>query len=244
MTTERERKIKTLSYRVTNWTIKGLTRILCRVDDAQLERVPQQGPLIVIVNHINFMEVPLLATHLLPRPVFGLAKAESWDNPVIKFLWSQWDAIPVARGEADTSAVRQSLEVLKRGDIMMMAPEGTRSGHGRLQRAQGGVAFIALRSGAPMIPVVHYGGETFWDNFRRLRRTDFRIVVGHPFYLDDGGVRADQSVRQQMTTEIMYQIAALLPEQNRGVYSDLSAATEQYLRFPPGAQSNLACAST
>jgi 1-acyl-sn-glycerol-3-phosphate acyltransferase len=244
MTTERERKSKTLSYRVTTGTLKALTRILCRVDDAQMERVPQHGPLIVIVNHINFMEVPLLATHLLPRPVFGLAKAESWDNPFLKFLWGQWEAIPVARGEADTSALRQCLEVLERGDIMMLAPEGTRSGHGRLQRAQAGVAFIALRSGAPMIPVVHYGGEAFWDNFRRLRRTDFHIVVGHPFCVDDGGVRADQSARQQMTAEIMYQMAALLPEQNRGVYSDLSAATEHYLRFPPGSQSNLTHAST
>jgi 1-acyl-sn-glycerol-3-phosphate acyltransferase len=244
MTTEREKKIKTLTFRVTTGTIKWLTRVLCRVYDAQLEKVPWQGPLIVIVNHINFMEVPLLGTHLLPRPAFGLAKAESWNNPFLRFLWGQWEAIPVERGEADTSALRESLAVLERGDIMMVAPEGTRSGHGRLQRGQAGTAFLSLRSGAPMIPVVHYGGEAFWDNFRRLRRTDFHIVVGHQFYLDAGGARVNQAMRRQMTDEIMYQMAALLPEQYRGVYSDLSAATEEYLRFPPGAQSNLPQPST
>ena len=153
MTTERAKKSKTLTFRVVTGTIKWLTRVLCRVHDAQLEKVPWKGPLIVITNHINFMEAPLLGTHLLPRPAFGLAKAESWDNPFLRFLWGQWEAIPVKRGEADTSALRQCLEVLERGDIMMIAPEGTRSGHGRLQRAQAGVAFIALRSEAPMIPV-------------------------------------------------------------------------------------------
>ena len=244
MTTERAKKSKTLTFRVVTGTIKWLTRVLCRVHDAQLEKVPWKGPLIVITNHINFMEAPLLGTHLLPRPAFGLAKAESWDNPFLRFLWGQWEAIPVKRGEADTSALRQCLEVLERGDIMMIAPEGTRSGHGRLQRAEAGVAFIALRSGAPMIPVVHHGGEAFWDNFRRLRRTDFSIIVGNQFYLDDGGVRADQSTRQIMTTEIMYQMAALLPEQYRGVYSDLPAATERYLRFSPGSQSNLSQPTT
>jgi 1-acyl-sn-glycerol-3-phosphate acyltransferase len=99
--------------------------------------------------------------------------------------------------------------------------------------------FLALRSGAPLLPVVYYGGELFWRNLARLRRTDFHIVVGQPFYLDAGGVKVTRQVRRQMTDEIMYQIAALLPLAYRGVYSDLPAATETYLRFPPGAESNL-----
>jgi 1-acyl-sn-glycerol-3-phosphate acyltransferase len=96
-----------------------------------------------------------------------------------------------------------------------------------------------LRSGAPLLPMVYYGGELFWRNLARLRRTDFHIVVGQPFYLDAGGVKVTRQVRQQMTDEIMYQMAALLPPVYRGVYSDLAAATEAYLRFPPGAESNL-----
>ncbi|HEY68873.1 MAG TPA: 1-acyl-sn-glycerol-3-phosphate acyltransferase, partial [Thermoflexia bacterium] len=73
----------TLTYRAVTSTIKGLTRLLCRVDDAQLARVPDRGPLIVVANHVNFLEVPLLYTHLLPRPVTGFAKAENLSNPIL-----------------------------------------------------------------------------------------------------------------------------------------------------------------
>jgi 1-acyl-sn-glycerol-3-phosphate acyltransferase len=87
--------------------------------------------------------------------------------------------------------------------------------------------------------VVFYGGEVFWHNLPRLRRTDFHIIVGQPFWLDAGGVKVTRQVRQRMTDEIMYQIAALLPPAYRGVYSDLASASEAYIRFPPGAMSNL-----
>jgi 1-acyl-sn-glycerol-3-phosphate acyltransferase len=191
------------------------------------------------MNHINFLDAPLLYTFLLPRPVFGLAKIEAWDNPFQRFLGNLWDAIPLNRGEADVGALREATKRLEEGQILVLAPEGTRSGHGRLLKGLAGVAFLALRTGAPLLPVAHYGGEVFWSNLKRLRRTDFHIVVGQPFELDTRGVRVTGEVRQQMTDEIMYQIAALLPVQYRGVYSDLGAATEEYIRFPRGALSNL-----
>ena len=229
----------TLTYQVVTSTLKGLTRLLCRVDDAQLERVPAQGPLIIVANHVNFLEAPLIYTHLQPRPVTGFAKAETWENPVLGALFSLGRAIPLRRGEADIAALRQALKALEAGQILAITPEGTRSGHGRLQPGHPGVVLLALRSGAPLLPVVYHGGELFWRNLSRLRRTDFHIVVGQPFYLDADGVKVTHQVRQQMVDEIMYQVAALLPPAYRGVYSDLAAATEAYLRFSPGAESNL-----
>lgn len=221
--------------------IKGLIRLLCRVDDAQLTRVPDRGPLIIVANHINFLEVPLLYTHLLPRPVVGFAKVETWDNPILGPLFSLFRAIPLDRGEADVRAFRAALRALEAGCILAVAPEGTRSGHGRLQRGLPGVVWLALRTGAPLLPVAYYGGECFWRNLLRLRRTDFHIVVGQPFRLDSCGVQVTRQVRRQMVDEVMYQIAALLPPAYRGVYADLAAATEVYLRFPPGVPSNLVC---
>ncbi|MFQ6101943.1 MAG: lysophospholipid acyltransferase family protein [Anaerolineae bacterium] len=229
----------TLTYRVVTSSIKGLIRLLCRVDGAQLAQVPDQGPLIVVANHVNFLEVPLLYTHLQPRPVTGFAKAENWDNPTLRPLADLWGAIPLNRGEADVAALRRALKVLEAGHILAVAPEGTRSGHGRLQPGHPGVVFLALRSSVPLLPIVYYGGELFWHNLAHLRRTDFHIVVGQSFYLDASGVKVTRQVRQQMTDEIMYQMAALLPPAYRGVYSDLAAATESYLRFPPGTESNL-----
>jgi len=229
-----------LTYRVVTSSIKGLTRFLCQIDDEQLERVPERGPLILAVNHINFLEAPIFYTHLHPRPVTGFVKAENLEHPFFgPLLFGLWGGIPIRRGEADMTAFRQALAALEEGQILAVAPEGTRSGDGRLQQGRPGIAFLTLRSGAPVLPMICYGGETFWDNLSHLRRTDFRIVVGQPFHLDASGAKVTRQVRQQMTDETMYQIAALLPPAYRGIYSDLAAATETYLRFPPGAASNL-----
>ena len=215
---------------------------LCRVDDAALARVPRAGPLILAGNHINFLEVPVLYTRLMPRPLSVLAKAETWDNPVVGWLFDtlgKGQAIPVRRGEADLEALRLSLAVLEKGQMLALAPEGTRSGTGCLQRGQPGVTLLALRSGAPILPVVYFGGEQVWQNLKRLRRTDFHVRVGTPFYLEAGGQRVTRDMRQQMTDELMWQLAALLPPAYRGVYADLTAATETYLRFPAGSASHV-----
>jgi len=220
-----------LALRVVNTSLQGLTRLLCRVDDAHLARVPATGPLILVANHINFLEVPLIYTHLMPRPVTGFAKAETWDNPAMAMLFDLWQAIPLRRGEADLEAMRQALSVLQAGGILAVAPEGTRSGHGRLGRGNPGVVLLAQMSGAPLLPLVYYGGESFKENIKRLRRTDFHIVVGQPFTIQTQGVSVNRQVRQQIADEIMYQLAALLPPPYRGHYSDLHAATQTYLRF-------------
>jgi len=227
----------TAAGRLVDAVISGLLRIICKVDGKQIEKVPAHGPLILITNHVNFLEIPVIHCRLRPRRVIGLAKAEAWENPVLRWLFDQWEAIPIRRGESDIGALRQALDALKRGEILGLAPEGTRSGHGRLQRGHTGIVTIALRSGAPLLPFVFYGGEAFRQNVRRLRRTPFHIVVGEPFTLDAGEERMDRDVRQRITDEVMYRLAALLPPAYRGRYADLEAATEKYLRFttPPGA---------
>ncbi len=221
----------TIAQRVVNPSIKRLTRILCRVDGVQLERVPACGPLILVINHINFLEVPLLYTHLQPRPVSTLAKAETWHNPALAFLADLWGAIPLRRGEADVAAVQAGLAALKAGYILAVAPEGTRSGDGCLQRGHPGVVTLALRSGAPLLPLAHYGGERFYRNVGTLRRTDFHIVVGQPFMLDALGIKVTREVRQQMADEIMYRLAALLPPAYRGAYAGLESAAARAPRF-------------
>ena len=235
----KEGKSKTLTYRAVNVAIKSLAHILCRIDVAQLARVPERGPLIVVMNHINFLDGPVVYTHLLPRQMTGFVKSEDLEHPFFgPLLIGLWEGIPLRRGEADTSAFRQALQALKAGRILAVAPEGTRSGHGHLQQGHPGIAFLAVRSGVPVLPLACHGGETIWDNVPRLRRTDFHVIVGQPFHLDARGVKVTRHVRQKMTDEIMYQIAALLPPAYRGVY-DMSAATENYIRFASGTKSNL-----
>ncbi|MEA1976720.1 MAG: lysophospholipid acyltransferase family protein [Chloroflexota bacterium] len=229
----------TLTNRLVNATIKRLTRMVCRVDDGQVVRIPTQGPLIIVSNHINFIEPLVVYTHLLPRPMAFFAKIESWDNKLIGWLFDMWGGIPLKRGSADVGAVRLGLAALENGTILAVAPEGTRSGDGNLMEAHPGVVTMALHSGAPLIPMACYRHEDFWDNITHLRRTDFRIAVGHPFTLQTNDMRATREVRRQMVDEIMYQIAALLPPSYRGFYANLSDATETYLRFPEASVSSL-----
>jgi 1-acyl-sn-glycerol-3-phosphate acyltransferase len=224
---------------LTNLVVKGLTTVLCRVDGEQLKRVPTTGPLIMVSNHVNFLEAPAVYTRLMPRPLTGYAKIESWDNKLMGWLFDVWGIIPIRRGEADKSAVKSGLQVLKGGGILTIAPEGTRNREGRLLRGRPGVVMLALLSGAPLLPVVHYGHENYRDDFRSFRRTELHVVVGDPFTLDKRGEKVTSEIRQKMVDEIMYQMAALLPPQNRGAYFDFSMATEKYLNFVPPARSNL-----
>lgn len=220
-----------VSLRIVNSTMKSITRILCRVDDSQLGRVPKKGPLILVANHINFLEVPIMYTHLMPRPLTGFAKAETWENPAMALLFDLWNAIPLRRGDVDLEAMRRAIQVLQGGGILAVAPEGTRSGDGRLRRGHPGVVLLAEMSSAPLLPVVYYGGERFKENIRRLRRTEFNIVVGQSFLIRTGGVRLSHDLRQQITDEIMYRLAALLPPAYRGCYSDLGSAPPTHLYF-------------
>jgi len=229
----------TMKSQLVNFTIKRITHILCRIDADQLSRVPVKGPLIIVANHVNFLEVPIIYTHLLPRPVTGFAKAETWDNSAMAYLFDLWGGIPIHRGTADVTAIRRGLAALEAGHILAVAPEGTRSDHGRLQRGHPGVVMLALHSGAPLLPMVYFGAEKFRHNLARLRRTDFHVEVGHLFYLNAEGVKVTQEVRRQMTDEIMWQLAALLPPAYRGDYSEVDAATETYLQFPSMSESNL-----
>ena len=226
-------------FHTTNFVIKYFFRTILRVDSTQLSKVPAVGPLIIAGNHVNALDAPVIFTHLQPRPCSALAKIESWDNPFFHWLFDLWEVIPIRRGEADREAFRLAVEALGQGKLLAVAPEGTRSHDGQLQRGYPGIVLLAIRSKAPVQPVVYYGAEHFWTEIKRLRRAPFKIVVGNPFLLNDRGQGLSKDVRQQMTDEIMYQMAALLPPQYRGVYADLSQATQTYLDFPEGSQSNL-----
>lgn len=220
---------------ITQWLITYLCKwgleILCKIDACELSKVPMQGPLIAYANHTAMVEAPLIFTQLQPRPMTGLAKIETWDNKFLGWVFDLWEIIPVRRGEADIEAMRRCLEALEQGRILGISPEGTRSKTGALIRAHAGLAMLALKSGAPLQPIAHWGGENFGKNVKKFRRTPFTVRVGPIFYLDAHGERVTREIRQQMADEMMYQLAKLLPEPYRGEYSDLENATEKYLRF-------------
>jgi 1-acyl-sn-glycerol-3-phosphate acyltransferase len=216
---------------IVNFAIKNIFRTICLVDDTELARIPTKGPLILVGNHVNFLEAPILITHIQPRQVIALVKDTTWNNPFLGFLFNQWKAIPIKRGEVDMTAFREALRILSEDQILAIAPEGTRSGTGVLQKGQPGIVPLAIKSGAPIMPVVYYGGERFWKNMKGFTRTPFTIRVGKPFRLKTNSTLPSKEERERMTDEIMFQMAGLLPPEYRGYYSDLANATKDYLDF-------------
>jgi 1-acyl-sn-glycerol-3-phosphate acyltransferase len=224
--------------RLCNSVIRILARILLTLEVVGLENVPAEGPLILAITHTNFLD-PALAGAVMPRQLVIMSKIENFRHPLFGIIVRLYGAFPVRRGEVDRQAIRRSLQVLAGGQALLMAPEGTRSGDGRLQKGHDGMTFIALRADAPILPMAITGGEHFWTNLLRLRRTPMKVVVGQVFRFSVGQKKFGRTVMGKMTEEGMYQLASLLPPERRGVYSDLDSATEDYLAFPPGSSSNL-----
>ncbi len=221
-----------LMHWIVTYTCKLGLSVMYRVDSKELAKVPQTGPLIAYTNHTGMVEAPLLYTYLQPRKnLTAVAKVETWDNWFLNWVFNLWGIIPIHRGEADMVAIRKALEVLGKGYILGISPEGTRSREGKLLRAHGGISMLALHSGAPLQAIGHWGGENFGRNVRHFKRTDFRLRVGPVFTLDTHGERVTKDIRQQIADEMMYQLAKLLPEEYRGEYSDLENATEKYMHF-------------
>jgi 1-acyl-sn-glycerol-3-phosphate acyltransferase len=221
-------------FRPIHWLVIQIillyTRITCRMDASDLDRVPRKGPLIVISNHAGQIEVPMLFAHLQPRPLTAWAKAETWDNWFLRWVFDLWGIIPIRRGEADMNALRLALKALEDGVILGIAPEGTRNKTGKLLRGMPGVAILALHSGAPILPLAHWGGEMFLRNLKRFERTDFHVRVGDLFILDAGTTKVTGAMRQEIVDEMMFRLAALLPEEYRGTYSNPEKTTFKYTK--------------
>jgi 1-acyl-sn-glycerol-3-phosphate acyltransferase len=211
--------------------VRAWASVFCRIEKADLVNVPSHGPLILAINHISSLEVPLLLAFLQPRRMTALAKIETWDNKFMGWLFDLWGSIPIRRGEVDLDAVRRCLAVLSAGNILVIAPEGTRSYDGKLLRGQPGISLIAMRSGVPILPVVHWGGEDFSKNLKHLKRTDFQVRVGKPFMLDAKGKKVNGEIRQEMADETMCQLARLMPEEYRSQYANVTPPPQKYLRF-------------
>ncbi|HLE16096.1 MAG TPA: lysophospholipid acyltransferase family protein [Anaerolineales bacterium] len=198
--------------------------LLVKLDRVEgLENIPDQGPAILLINHIAFVD-PIVALHIIPRNIIPLAKIEVYDYPVIGVLPRLWGVIPVRREEVDRRAIQQALQVLRAGEIILVAPEGTRGP--QLQRGKEGMAYLASRSGAPIIPVAIDGTEGFPSPrfSRRWQEPGVVIKFGKPFYYQTDLRNAGREYLRQMADDAMYVLAGMLPSERRGVYQDLSLA--------------------
>jgi len=215
-------------YKAVNWVLRRFFQMLCKINAGDFKQIPRNGPAIMVGNHINFLEAPVVMAHMDNPRFTGIAKRESWKNPLFHFLFDTWDIIPIDREEISREAFQQAVQVLKDGKILAIAPEGTRSIDGQMLQGKPGILALAMRSQAPIIPVGFSGYVKFWDNLKHFRRSDFRMAVGKPFRLNSGNASLSREERQAATDEIMYRIAELLPEEYRGHYQFEGRRTYQY----------------
>ncbi len=200
--------------------------LLVRLDRVEgLENIPQKGPGILLMNHIGWVD-PIVLVHVVPRNIIPLAKVEVFDYPVIGIFPRIWGVIPVQREGVDRRAVQNALEVLKKKEMILVAPEGTRNP--KLQRGKGGFAYLASRSGAPIIPVVIEGspGYPVIRYSQRWRESPIVVKFGRPIVYREEYQRAGREKLRKLSDEAMYYLAAMLPEERRGYYSDLAEATQ------------------
>lgn len=216
---------------LVNSAIRGVLRVICRIERNELSRIPMEGPAILATNHTTNFEGPIYYVLLDPRRKTALGKQELWESPLTRFIMQLWGIIPLNRRGADRRAMNRARRSLARGEFLGIAPEGTRSMSGELQRGRPGAAMIATAARVPVIPMVQWGVQDLPANLKRFRRTPLNFRVGDPFFLAvPEGREIGRGELRQMADEIMYQLAILMPEQFRGYYRDLSAMTTDFVQ--------------
>jgi len=200
-------------------TVDGLNRAL-----------PRSGPLIVAANHASALDAPLITGYLAPaigRPVHWMVKEELMFEPLLGPIVRAYGSFGVHRRGADTEAFRTANAVLDAGLVLASHPEGTRSRDGVLLRARPGLARLAIRSGAPILPVGVLGLQHFLPRDTKIPRPFKRVTLrfGEPFKVEMLAEGERHEATEAATTEIMVRIGRLLPEPQWGAYAEAIRAS-------------------
>lgn len=193
-------------------------RLVYRYRSRGQENLPDRGPAMLVVNHLHIFD-PGAVVAAIPQQLVTLAAGKWRDHLVINTLLRIAGVIFVKRGEVDRQALRACLEVLESGGILAIAPEGTRSETGQLQRGKPGVAYLAAKADVPLIPVAHWGVENL-SQWKRLHRPQCQVVIGEPFRLPPTEGRLTRERLQALADFVMVQIGKLLPEHYHGFYAE------------------------
>lgn len=201
-----------------------LLPLFARLRTVDIENVPAEGPVILAINHIHWLDIPL-ASFRIPRVTHYMAKIELFNVPVIGWLIRHLGAFPVRRGEGDRESLRTSERMLAEGNLLMIFPEGHRSGNGQLATGHPGASYLALRTGVPIVAVGISGTENVFKRFNYGPwAPNVTVRYSKPFTLGTGGKRSREGMAEATDT-IMRQIAAMLPPDYRGAYAGTTPNT-------------------
>jgi 1-acyl-sn-glycerol-3-phosphate acyltransferase len=204
------------------WFIRTIFNLIAKIEITGVKNVPENGAFVIATNHIGIIDIAMFH-YVFDRFDMFIPVAEKWEKVGwIRFLGQHLNFLFVDRFNPDLKALRKMIGLMETGHALVIAPEGTRSRTGALIEGKPGVAYLAARSGFPVIPVAITGTEdkVIFGNVKRFRKSPVTLTAGTPFIVPPlpKGNR-DEALKNNLD-EIMCQIAAILPERYRGFYAE------------------------
>lgn len=204
------------------WLIRLIFNLIARVEVRGYENLPKEGSYVIATNHLGFVDVPI-AFYALDRWDMFVMIGEKWQNiGLFRWVGKYFNFVFIDRFNPDIKTLRKVISLMQENNILVIAPEGTRSRTGALIEAKPGASYLATKLNRPIVPVGITGteDEVLLDNLKKLRRSHFIVTAGPVFSLPPLPRENRDEALNQYTDDIMCHIAALLPEKYRGVYAN------------------------
>ena len=204
------------------WLIRLIFNLIARVEVRGYENLPKEGSYVIATNHLGFVDVPI-AFYALDRWDMFVMIGEKWQNiGLFRWVGRYFNFVFIDRFNPDIKTLRKVISLMQENNILVIAPEGTRSRTGALSQAKPGASYLATKLNRPIVPVGITGteDEVLLDNLKKLRRSHFIVTAGPVFTLPPLPRENRDEALNQYTDDIMCHIAALLPEKYRGVYAN------------------------
>jgi len=211
-----------MMLRILRSLLRVLLKLIARFEIRGKENVPLTGGMILASNHIGILDI-IMVYFAIDRTDLFIPVAEKWEKiGWVRWLGKQLNFLFIDRFNPDLKAMRKMIALMEDGKCLVIAPEGTRSRVGSLIEGKPGVAYLAARSGFPVVPVAITGTEdkVILASLKRLRRSNITLTGGKPFIVPPLPNKGRDAALQEYTDEIMCRMAALLPERYRGVYAE------------------------
>jgi 1-acyl-sn-glycerol-3-phosphate acyltransferase len=219
----RRRRLKHAVFLILKAVLAPILWVTMRFRAFGRQAIPKRGGAVLVANHVHNAD-PLLIYAAMPRPILWMTKAEVWRYPIIRWVAAQGGAFAVQRQKVDTAALAHAEALLNDGLIVGLFPEGTRSTTGSLSTPFRGACLLALRAGAPVMPVAIVGTTDLPFNGKKQARRQRRwpsvtVHFGEPFMLAAHAPDGRRYRLEELADAIMIEIARLLPSQMRGIYA-------------------------
>ncbi len=201
--------------------MRAVFKLIADVEVVGNENIPENGGYVLATSHISRLDTPFLMMATKRKDVVGMVARDYQNAPFIGWFLNKLGVIWISREGYDFQAFRQASSFLKKGGIVGLAPEGTRSKDGQLLEGKPGTVLLALKNKVQVIPATVLGSADMVKRFLKLKKMQVKVIFGKPFDLSQPTEgQSEKDVLDLATTEVMVQIARLLPEERRGFYRD------------------------